>query len=229
MNKLNLINIIEEKNILNIKELLSLELTSESTLRRRLKELKEDGFLDLKYGGYIELTGNEKISISDEFKTNVNRGQKRRLGKMCADLISDGDIIFIDNGTTVRYILEYIGHKNVEVYTNGYNHIDVAKKKKINLNIIPGNILYREASIVGEEAISYLADINFDCSFIGANGFDEIKGVTTPNISEANLKKFMLKHAEKSYVVIDSRKYKLSSKYKICNFDEFPIITLPIT
>lgn len=229
MELVELYEIIINNNISNIKELTKLELTSDSTLRRMLNTLKESGFIELKFGGHIDVIDKSVISISDDFKKNMDIANKRRLGKMCVEHINDGDIIFIDNGTTVRFILPHLKNKNVVIYSNGYNHIEVAKKYELDFRIIPGTILYKEASIVGEEAIDYLANINFDVTFIGANGFNEQYGVTTPNMSEAIIKRRALMQARHGFIVIDSKKYGSVFKHKICDFKEYPVITLPIS
>lgn len=229
MDLVELYETIINNNISNIKELTKLELTSDSTLRRMLATLKESGFIDLKFGGHIEVIDKSVISISDDFKKNMDIANKRRLGKMCVEHIKDGDIIFIDNGTTVRFILSHLKNRNVIVYSNGYNHIEQAKKYDLDFRIIPGSILYKEASIVGEEAIDYLSNINFDIAFVGANGFNEQYGVTTPNMNEAIVKRRALMQARQGFIVIDSKKYGNIFKYKICNFREYPVITLPIS
>lgn len=229
MKESDILKVVKENNIKNIKELFDLKFSSESTIRRRLKELEYAGFLKVLYGGKIVLQNNQEVSLSDDYKMNVNIAQKRKLGKQAGEVVQDGDVIFLDNGTTVRYILEFLKNKNVEIYTNGYNHIEVAQKYNLKIRIIPGEVLYKEASIVGEEAIDYLNQMNFDRVFIGVNGFSEAAGVTTPNQQEAIFKKVALRQGFNSYILADSYKYNLVSKYKICDFDDYPIITLPIS
>lgn len=226
MKDLSLLAIIKENNITNIKQIFSYTKVSDSTIRRNLKTLEEAGYLRLYYGGEIELVDIEDMSLDDSYKEKLNRIQKISLARKCVELIDEGDVIFIDNGTTVRYILNYLKGIDVTVYSNGYNHIALAKENNIDFNIIPGKVLYKEAAIVGFEAIAFLMEMNFDHVFIGANGFEEEHGVTTPNHSEAVLKRVALKRGNKSYIVIDVNKYKVVTKYKVASFSKYPIITL---
>lgn len=224
-----LLKLIVENKYESISELVSLNMSSESTIRRNLKKLEEAGYIEMYYGGKFEIIKNDEVSLKDEFKTNLNKAQKNRLGKLCGDLVKHDEVIFIDNGTTIRNIFRHIKNKNTCVYTNGLNHISEAAKYNIDLKIIPGNILYKEGAAIGEDSLMYLSDTNFDAVFVGANGFDEEKGITTPNHSEANLKRFVLTRGDRSYVVMDSNKYKLVSKFKICDFEKYPIITIPLS
>ncbi len=217
-----LLNIINDKNIENLKDLFELNLSSESTIRRKLKELEDLGYISLKRGGNISIIDNKEVSIKDEYKMDINKFEKKQIAKYAASLVNDNDVIFIDNGTTIRYMLDYLKDKNITIYTNGYKHLDYIDN--LDLRIIPGKVRSKEGAIIGEEAILFLEQLNIDKTFIGANGFSKVEGVTTPNEDEKNLKKFVLKKAKESYIVIDSSKYGIISKYKICDIDDYTII-----
>lgn len=228
MNKISqdILAIMQKHDITNISQLLEHKITSESTLRRNINNLCDNGFLQKSYGGHLKLVDQDKISIKDEFKEKLNHLNKIKLAKICADLIEDDSTIFIDNGTTVRFILRFIRSKNVTIYTNGYNHIKLAQEYNLDLRLIPGQIIYKEAAIVGGDALYFLSQINFDLVFIGANGFDPEFGVTTPLFDEMQLKKMALSRSEKSYFVVDVSKFKKRTQHKISDFSTYPVITL---
>lgn len=221
-----ILNIIIDEKINNQRQIFEKNLASESTIRRNLKKLEQLGFIRISYGGAIEIIDSKYISIDDKYRTNLDKQEKMKLARICADLIKEDSTIFIDNGTTVRFILQFLKNKNVTIYTNGYHHIELAKTLNLDLRLIPGMVLYKEASIVGEEALVFLSNLQLDIAFLGANGFDEKNGVTTPNFSECNLKKLALTRADKSYFVMSANKYHHVSEYKICEFVDYPIITL---
>lgn len=216
--------IIKTNNITKLSELQASVNLSESTIRRRLKAMEEVGLLEVARGGQISLINETNISVSDEYRIEQNKINKVRIAKEAASLIEDDDIVFIDNGTTVRYILKYLQANNVTIYTNGYHHIETAKKYNRELNLIPGQVLPNEASIVGEAAIMYLSQINFDKCFVGANGYSEQFGVTTPHLAEANLKCQALMMAYESYILVDESKKDRVLKYKICDLTDYTII-----
>ncbi len=225
MDEITLFNLIKDNNIDYIYDLLNLSNKSESTIRRGLKKLEADGFIKLSYGGKIKLIEDSKLSISDAYKNNLLVVSKNKIAKQAVNYIKNGDIIFIDNGTTVRSMFKYINDLDVVIYTNGYNHIKPAQEYNINLKIIPGEVLYKEASIIGEDALSYISDITFDHVFIGANGYDENEGITTPNRSEYLLKQTAIKRAIKAHILIDKTKRGSVSKYKIAELSEVNLIT----
>ena len=126
----------------------------------------------------------------------------------------------------MRQILLYLENKKVSIYTNGYHHIDFINKHgiKLTINLIPGEVLTKEASIVGEEALLYLSEHLFNKVFIGANGFDE-QYVTTPILKEKNLKRCALNQGMESYILIDSSKKNKKSKHAVCKTSDYLIIT----
>ncbi len=217
---------VMQNKITNIMEI-KINKISESTIRRRLKELEKLGYINILKKGNFEVVQNNVISIEDTYKENINKEIKNKIAKKAAEKIQKEEIIFIDNGTTVRHIFKYIkpDYKNI-IYTNGYKHIDYMNKKNIflDIRIIPGKIKMHEASIVGEEAILFIDNIYFDKVFIGANGIkDNI--ITTPNEDEKNLKLAAINNSNEAYILLDSSKKGKKFKHKLVSEGEVNIIT----
>lgn len=215
---------IKTNNILSIEQLAARLDVSSATARRRLKELEAAGFVNLIRGGEVEYIDDLVLSKSDTFKQRSIGLDKLLSSKIAAGLVEDGDIIFIDNGTTVREMLKHLQHLNIKIYTNGVYHTLGNVNLDLDINIIPGELLIKEASIVGAEAVSYLSTLKIDKVFIGANGFDE-SGVYTPHRREMIVKEFALRHGTKGYFVMEEKKRGQKSKYKICGSTSYQIIT----
>lgn len=56
------------------------------------------------------------LSFNDR-KTR-NRSEKQRIAKAAARYVNDGDIIYIDSGTTTLEMIEYIKHINLTLITS---------------------------------------------------------------------------------------------------------------
>lgn len=219
-----LLEYIKQNNIQTIEALANYLNVSNATARRRLNELEIAGLITLIRGGSFELVDELLVSVDDTFKQKqINLGKKLS-GKIAASLVEDGDIIFIDNGTTVRQMLPHLENKDVKIYTNGIYHVLNNRELNLDINIIPGELIIKEASIVGSEAISYLSGLVLDKVFVGINGFDD-EGVYTPHRREMVIKEFALRHGKQSYIVTDNGKRGIKSKYKVCERDAYQIIT----
>ncbi len=224
MKDLELFEYIKANQITSIENLATSLGVSNATARRRLNELQAAGLLKLVRGGKVELIDDLELSTADIFKQRVVGLDKQLSSAIAASKVRDGDIIFIDNGTTVREMLKHLTQKNVKIYTNGVYHMLNNSNLELDLNIIPGELLNKEASIVGAEAISYLSTLKINKAFIGANGFDQ-DGVYTPHRREMVIKEFALRHADIGYVVVEEKKRNLRSKYQICTSSDYQIIT----
>lgn len=221
---LELFEYIKYHQIETIEQLANALEISDATARRRLKELESAGLIKMLRGGNVQAVDDLELSKSDTFKQRVVGLDKQLSSKIAASYVQDGDIIFIDNGTTVREMLKHLTKVNVKIYTNGVYHLLSYTNLDLDLNIIPGELLNKEASIVGAEAISYLSNLKIDKAFVGANGFDQ-NGVYTPHRSEMIIKEYILRHAHQGYFVMDENKRGKQSKYRICDSKSYPIIT----
>lgn len=197
---------------------------SSATARRRLNELEAAGLIILRRGGVVEYIDDLELSKADTFKQKQVGLDKQLSSKIAATHVEEGDTIFIDNGTTVREMLKHLTNKNVKIYTNGVYHMLNNTNLDLDINIIPGEFLIKEASIVGSEAISYLSGLVIDKAFIGINGFDQ-DGVYTPHRREMVIKEFALRTAKSGYIVAEENKRGIKSKYKICESNQYKIIT----
>lgn len=107
-----------------IEELLTLMDCSISTLRRDLNELEKEKSLRRVHGG-AELTQDlsEELSISE--KTSKNIQEKEEIAQIALSKIKDGDIVFLDAGTTTGLLAELINqsHLYLTIVTNSVTHL----------------------------------------------------------------------------------------------------------
>jgi len=101
---------------------LSLALTvSESTVRRDLRELAEDGRLRRTHGGALKAdVAAVEGPIIQRAKEQLD--QKRRIAKAAAELTRDGETLLLGSGTTTLEVARaLVGQKKVTVVTNALN------------------------------------------------------------------------------------------------------------
>src|SRR5688572_31910645 len=75
--------------------------TSEATVRRDLEWLEGKGFLERTHGGAIL---NQRVMVDPEFQQRIQKfpDEKKRIGELAASLIEEGDIVFINSGSTAE-------------------------------------------------------------------------------------------------------------------------------
>lgn len=113
---------LEDKGIVYLRDLSGELQVSISTIQRDFEKLEEYNFGQRVHGGFVRVTIDQRLNastdISMETRKEMNLEEKRRLCRKCADLIDDGDCVFIDGGTTFMFITEYLEGKKVTVVTH---------------------------------------------------------------------------------------------------------------
>lgn len=205
--QIKIIELLREKSSIKVNELSNIFNVSESTIRRDLQEMEEKGLLNRTHGGAVSI---EKTIFEPSFKEKEDKRhiEKLYIGKIAAAMIEDGDTIILDSGTTTLQLAKYIKAKNITVITNS---IDIASelsnRSDIELIVTGGVFRITTRALVGPITEEVLKNFKVDKAFIGANGLSVEEGITTPNISEAHIKREMMKSASKVILVADSSKF----------------------
>ena len=107
----------KNKSVLVVELAKQFEVTTE-TIRGDLEKLEKQGVLVRTYGG-ATLVDNSEIELAITERDTVNYEGKQRIGKYAADLIKDGETIFLDASTSAWHLARYIkGKRGITVITN---------------------------------------------------------------------------------------------------------------
>lgn len=197
---------------------------SSVTIRTDLNLLEKQGYITRSHG-FAVLNSRliAELSISD--KRTQNPEVKQRIGKAAASLLNHGERVIFDSGTTTKAIVNHLGELSLTVLTNG---LDVAMELATCPNVevrMTGGVLRKNAmSFSGSMAEDTLRFYRFDKVFLGVDGFDLQKGVTTFNEQEAHLNRLMCEVAEQVIVVTDSSKFGQYSDFLICKADQIDVL-----
>jgi len=217
---------IEEKKSVTNKGLTEQLNASESSIRRDLAELEQNGLLKRVHGGAIALSGIEKEYTMSE-KSVKNIQQKRKIAKFANELIENGDIIYIDAGTSTQELLSFLieSKKAVSVVTNSVHHASRLIEGNVRTIILGGTINLATQAVVGAEAVKQLEQYFFDKAFLGMNGVSLVAGYTTTDNEEAHLKHAAIKQSKQAFVLADNEKIEKIAFIKVAQLQEATLIT----
>ena len=214
---------IKEKKFLQLEEMVQLLDSSESTVRRDLDELESEGYLRRVHGG-AEVVSKLQTEESIQEKSIKNVQEKRGIAQKALSLIEDGDVIFIDAGTTTELLVELLDRRNLTVVTDSIHHAAKLVEKNFKTIIIGGFVKQSTDASIGRAAVEQISQLNFDKAFIGMNGVDE-SFLTTPDMEEAAIKKTIIENAQKTYVLLDVSKIGQVSFAKVARIEKVTLIT----
>lgn len=198
--------------------------SSDSTIRRDLALLEEQGLLKRIHGGAtLPYSKIDEPNIQE--KSSKNLHDKQLIAEAAASMIRDGDCIYLDAGTTISEMIPFLINKKIAVVTNGLMHVDALTSANITTYVIGGRIKANTKAIVGSVAQENLKQYRFDKCFLGMNGIDIKFGFSTPDPEEAVLKKLAIELAEESFVLADKSKFKETFFAKVAEIENAGIIT----
>jgi DeoR family transcriptional regulator, fructose operon transcriptional repressor len=219
-----ILQLLKEKSIVKIQEVMDLTKSSESTIRRDFSLLEEQRFLKRIHGGASRLQGKLQEPSMIE-KSSKNLQEKRQIAKYAAELVEEGDTIYLDAGSTVMEMIEFLPNKNIVVVTNGLMHLSPLLNKGISTYLIGGLIKPNTNAFIGRGALASLDLYRFDKCFMGINGIHPQLGFTTPDQEEAMVKQKAISLSREAYILADNTKFAEISFAKIADIHEAAIIT----
>ncbi|WP_406944659.1 DeoR/GlpR family DNA-binding transcription regulator [Halobacillus sp. SY10] len=207
-----------------IKRLVEVTGASESTIRRDLDQLEEQGLLRRVHGGAsLRSSASEEPTMRE--KVTKFHSEKQAIAQFSASLVQEGDCIFIDAGSTTFEMIPFLKEKNIIVVTNGLSHLDALNTHQIKTYVLGGLVKHQTGAVVGAGAIQNLQQYRFDQCFMGANGVTLQDGYTTPDPEEAAIKQMTLNLSKNRYVLADHSKFEKVAFMKFSNLSEAEIIT----
>lgn len=221
-----ILEILKEKKLVKIDELSEiLNNVSVSTLRRDIKELEKDGKVESMYGGAVKyLLNTDELPIAK--KSLIHMKEKEIIANLAADLIHDGETVYIDSGSTATLLMDKLIRKDITIYTTNTSiFTKVLEDMRAEVIILSGTFNSVTSSLSGPFTELSLQNIYFDRAFLGVNGVDIVTGASTPNISEAVKKKLVRDHSRHTYLLCDSSKFGLTANVKAFDVDGITIIS----
>lgn len=208
-----ILKIIEEKGEVEVKELAQRLDTSEITVRRDLGTMAADGLLYRTHGGAMKLSlVNSPVSFLQKSATNA--AQKEAICRLAAAEIEDGDIIFMDCGSTVFRLCQFIKNRPIKVITNSLPVAYELLNSEVSVNLIGGELDMVRQATHGWMATRHIEQYRAHKAFVGVDGVSLENGLSAVSEKEAEITKAMAANAQKVYLLCDSSKFE-KDKYLI--------------
>jgi DeoR family fructose operon transcriptional repressor len=185
---------------------------SEITARRDLISLESKNLIIRTHGGALRSKATESL-FNYNLKINEKTEQKIAICKKASEFISNGDIIFIDCGTTLIHLTKFINKfDSLTVITNSLPVVsELINFTKIKLVIIGGEAISERKAIYGNIAERSIGQYHADKAFIGATGVSVLKGLTSSDENESAITLKMAENADQVFLLCDSTKIERDS------------------
>lgn len=211
---------LERENRVLIADLTKEFNTTSVTIRKDLDILESQGLLKRTHGGAI-LHKPLFHGLNLNEKEKLNADEKQRIADEAVKLISGGDVIILDSGSTTTQLARNMKNlKGITVITNAVNIALELSASDCEIILTGGALQKNSSTLVGPFADDILRKVSADKLFHGVDGIDYETGLTTPDIIEANTSRVMMQRAGENILLVDSSKFGRRSLGVICQINE---------
>lgn len=202
-----IMELLTQKGKVKVVELSKLFGISEVTIRNDLSELEEAGLLERIHGGAVS-THKAYYNMSFHDRMRTNEAEKREIAAACASMISDGDTIMINSGTTTLFAIQELRSvKNLTIVTNSLSIAqEVINFNKANVILLGGNFNVQYQFTYGDDTLNQLKKYKADKLILSADGVSAEEGVTTYHYLESEVNRQMISRVNQTIVVADYTK-----------------------
>ncbi len=204
-----IIKLLERDPYVSVADLAARFGVSRAAVRRDLNELRGQGVLERTYGGALKPPkGVKELSFSE--REVSHREEKERIGKAAAGYVTQGEIIFVDGGTTTPYILPHLmSMSRLTVATYAVNIMNALIGCDTIELIAVGGMLQRSAmEFRGFLATTALDAYGILCEkmFLAASAISSKTGVTDHGLDAVPLKRKVMESSREVILLADSSK-----------------------
>lgn len=187
---------------------------SESTVRRDLEQLEQDGVLRRTHGGAV--AAEETVIPSMEDRSRAAQTEKRAIARAAAGLIQDGETVLLDGGTTTFEVARQLAGRPLQVVTNSLpiGHL-LAGDRRIELTMIGGSVHPRTGVALGPVACRCLESLHARRLVMSVAGLND-RGLFNSNALLVETELHMMRAAQEVIVVADHTKFGHQSLALLC-------------
>jgi len=218
------LELLSRQGFMSLAELVQVLDVSESTVRRDLELLEEQGIIRRTYGGavYVKDTSPHHLAFADREMTAA--GEKEAIAKAVAELIPSGQTVLLNGGTTCYQVAKAIAGRRLSVITNS---VPIASLLSTDLatevTLLGGYVYPRTGVALGSMAEQQLAALHATQMVLSCAGLTQ-EGAFNANQMMVDVERKMMEIADEVILAVDHTKLGMRAVVKLCDLDELDVI-----
>jgi len=212
-----ILKIAEESGFVSLQRLVAEVGASESTIRRDLEFLDAIGHIQRTRGG-ASFLGDSQC----DFDARKNRAslEKQQIARRTAELISPGETVLLDGGTTTLEVARYLTGKSLQVLTNSLPVASLLMNRpEIELIFIGGYVYPKTGVALGEQSVEALKKMHATRLVMSTGGITA-EGLFNSNALLVETERQMIRAADRVTLVADSSKFGQRALSHLCSLSD---------
>lgn len=215
--------LLQEQEILLLEDIVRQLNISESTARRDLKALSQDGDIELLRGGGARMRAPNAVrpmpvrqeAPSEDIMLLANYASKR---------IHPGDVVFLDASPVNLLVIDFLQTQSIKIMTNSIAHVNKLLALGMDCTFIGGEILSTTGSALGPMAERFIRDLRFSKCFLTPDGFSIKMGITDHDSDVQSLHRLIVDRSAVCFFLLQASAYGMVATHKVADLDECEII-----
>ncbi|GAA4879410.1 DeoR/GlpR family DNA-binding transcription regulator [Ferrimonas pelagia] len=202
-----ILKMLESREICTIGELTEKLGVSHMTVRRDIAKLESKGRVFSVAGGVQRTeTVREEMTLKTTKTHNIN--VKQALGQKAKEMIPERSTVYLDAGSTMMEVAkQLVDRDDILLVTNDFFITAyMAEHGRCEIYHTGGKVDRRNNSCVGQQAKSFLRQLNIDVAFIATACWDN-RGISSPSEDKVVVKQKVAEVSREVVLVCDSSKY----------------------
>lgn len=213
-----------KENRATVAELAAATGASEMTIRRDLEVLESRGALRRVRGGAVSnLPGGVEPPYAIRAMSGVQ--SKERLARTVVALLTDGETVALDTGTTAVAVAHAMAARQLTVTPLSLHAtFALSGHPGIRLLLPGGQVRPEELSFYGHTPVQTFKDLCFDTFILGCCGIDPVQGATAYNLDDVQVKRAAVAASQRVILVATADKLGRAALGRICSVDQITLI-----
>ncbi len=197
---------------------------SEETIRRDLKRLSKEGLIEKHHGSASLRNYSSEPSFEERYLEN--RDMKEAVATLAAGAINNGDVVFLDIGTTTAFVAHALkDHRDLTIVTNSVVIANIMfDHNGFKTYMTGGEVRAHDGGLFGPEAIDFIDRYCINKAVLSTAAIHHDHGFLTHHLCEAELYSKVAKQAEVTLVCADATKYNKRAPIRLFDFDDVDVL-----
>lgn len=203
-----ILHVLQDQGTATITELRELLGVSHMTVRRDIGALEELGRVTSVSKG-VSLPSRLVLDQPRAVKAGIRTRAKAAIARRAAEMVSDGDLVLLDGGTTTLAIARELSTRPGLSYLTNDLAIATFLSEHVTggeLYVAAGRVDRANLSTEGTQVATAIAEYNVDLAFLSTSSFD-LRGLSVPTEAKKVVKQAIVDTAVRTVLVTDSSKY----------------------
>jgi DeoR family transcriptional regulator, fructose operon transcriptional repressor len=194
---------------------------SAETVRRDLLLLDQHQLLRRVHGGAMTNSAARPREPPYAVRAQADSQAKQRIGELAAGLVTPGQTIIFDIGTTVLAAARALpaSFRGTAVTCSLLAAAELATRPEVDVLVAGGRVRSGDLAVSNAQTVAFFSEIRADVAFLGS-GCVADEGVTDFYVDEIATRRVIIANTATTYVLADATKLGKVAPHHVCGLDD---------